>query len=353
MDSFINSSLPIWGYILILVLIFGFAFLWEYKTKKKNLAKELKYFEMNEKPLTSQTLFWLAIIIPFASFCYFGYFSWYGKPFLFNAEGFERFIKISALPLGLLSLSIPFSAIVNNIHRTIQTNAQINSVNIKNNSDIYYSHRKNTMDYFNALGKIDVEFHTSFKDNYVKNRMDIKLSMRIDDSFKLYHTLFPYSHPHNCILSLSEKITKRINRCWCRIDYLLMKCLEEKNTCANLIRKMIKINKYLEIIERTLCVTNNLSKIRHFRFNSDNVIFGVSFRFYEEFNARLESMFKMTTVISSIVGNEFESIVNYKSLDLFLSKNNAKFYFINNSHDTVSEIGKYNNKLIFFQKIKQ
>ncbi|WP_272657027.1 MULTISPECIES: hypothetical protein [unclassified Providencia] len=149
-----NSYWLIGIYLLIIGGIFG-------------IARCFKTFKIDAKPLTQQTLFWLAIIIPIASFIYFGLFAWWGKTPVFSAHGFERFIKISTLPLGLLSLAIPFTAVINNIHRTVQTNEQIEQAQDKNKNDLYFSHRKNIIDIFNSLTKEKIDF--KFNDRSIIN----------------------------------------------------------------------------------------------------------------------------------------------------------------------------------------
>lgn len=143
--KFMNSYWLIGIYLFIIAGIFG-------------IARYFKTYKIDAKPLTQQTLFWLAIVIPIVSFIYFGLFAWCGKTPVFSAHGFERFIKISTLPLGLLSLAIPFTAVINNIHRTVQTNEQIKQAESKNKSDFYFSHRKNTIDIFSSLIKEKINF---------------------------------------------------------------------------------------------------------------------------------------------------------------------------------------------------
>lgn len=310
MDSFINSPLPIWGYILILVLIFSCAFLWEYKTKKKNPTKELKYFEMNEKPLTSQTLFWLAIIIPFASFCYFGYFSWHGKPFLFNAEGFERFIKISALPLGLLSLSIPFVSVVNNVHRTIQTSKQIDSSEFKNNIDLFYAHQKNFIESIkNAIPDPLVKQYkfnvfTSLNDGVQTRSIPIQTSVIvcINDYYKLYYYLF-----NNIMMGpvtfniLDSSIVGIINRIK-KIDEILRIHFESDATKLNnfyffelMYKLTISLNEMFDLVgacnnskvlyEKSNYTSKNEDKLacdKFFIFKSDSSYISIKDEIYSE-----------------------------------------------------------------------
>lgn len=112
-----------------------------------------KWYVINHFSLLRQGFFWWAIVVPVLSFIYFGYFAWSGYSVSLDSEGFNEFIKISKLPMGLLSLSMPFVAIVIGVHRSIQTREQIeattNQITItkkKNSLDEYYAREKNFLD---------------------------------------------------------------------------------------------------------------------------------------------------------------------------------------------------------------
>ncbi|HCT2845286.1 TPA: hypothetical protein OTO72_002976, partial [Salmonella enterica subsp. enterica serovar Kentucky] len=111
------------------------------------------WYKLTYNSLTSQGLFWGAIFVPFLSFLYFGFFAWKGHSVDMSSEGLNTFIMISKLPLGLLSLSIPFVAIITSLHRSIQTATQISSTNTqielikkKNSLDELFSREKNFVD---------------------------------------------------------------------------------------------------------------------------------------------------------------------------------------------------------------
>ncbi|MBZ6769351.1 hypothetical protein FMJ84_23980 [Klebsiella oxytoca] len=172
--------------LIIFYLIYLFI---EYTQNKNN-----NYFEMTEKRLTKQNLFKQSIRIPIISSLYFGIFSWMGHSPQFDADGFSNFIEISKLPIALLSLSIPFVAIVANIHRTIQTENQIRKtqqqidlVTEKNRSDAYYAHLKNYSDMFKTLPS----FTLSRRDNTTFEKGTIKLS--VDHTYSLYKKTFTKS----------------------------------------------------------------------------------------------------------------------------------------------------------------
>lgn len=107
------------------------------------------WFMLNPKyGLGSQTLFWVVILVPLVWFLFFGLFSWRGYSVELSAGGFEEFIKISTLPIGLLSLSIPLTALVTYLHSTAQTAKQIE----KNERELFYLHRREFVFYFDSIG---------------------------------------------------------------------------------------------------------------------------------------------------------------------------------------------------------
>lgn len=256
MDSFISSLWPVVGYVSMLLFIISIAWMYEYKKRRKKSSSRLKYFEMDEKPLTSQTLFWLAISMPFFSFCYFGAFSWYGKPILFNADGFERFIKISTLPLGLLSLSIPLTAVINNIHRTIQTNKQIEETTKKNISDLYYSHKKFFFESMKDIVYIDksIEVKLSRYTGY-KELNSVVLITNINLKIKKYHYLYdsiykskPYNYDPSINVEYMDAIASAIDNIDKTLSYYINKGYYNKDTfnqvdyahCNNLLGDLNK-----------------------------------------------------------------------------------------------------------------
>ncbi|WP_336819513.1 hypothetical protein [Cedecea sp. MMO-103] len=173
----------------LLIVIYLIYLIVEYAKNKNN-----SYFEMTEERLTKQKLFKQSIRIPVFSSLYFGIFSWMGHAPQFDAAGFTNFIEISKLPIALLSLSIPFVAIVANIHRTIQTENQIRKtqrqidlVIDKNRSDAYYSHLKNYSDIFKTLPS----FTLSRRDNTSFEKETVKLS--VDHTYSLYKKIFKKS----------------------------------------------------------------------------------------------------------------------------------------------------------------
>lgn len=89
------------------------------------MKKFLIWLALDHRSLGHQPLFWIAMVLPVALFLIFGYLSWIGSSPQWDSKGFSHFIEISKLPLGLLTLAIPFTALVTSMHRSIQTAKQI------------------------------------------------------------------------------------------------------------------------------------------------------------------------------------------------------------------------------------
>ena len=142
--------------------------------KKDSEAKTLLVFKIYpEEGLAEQGLLWLSIATPLAYFITFGVFAWQGHEVNITALGFERFINISALPIGLLTFAVPLSLLVMRVHSTTQTATQIKITKHKNNLDGYYAHRKAMFEYFSAIE--DTEYEGKIKGKfYLHPRLHIK-----------------------------------------------------------------------------------------------------------------------------------------------------------------------------------
>ncbi len=135
-----------------------------YRLNNRTLSKQA-YKKMNlqtfkilpEKGLAAQGLLWLSIVVPISYFLTFGVVAWLDYYVQLSADGFETFVKISALPLGLLSFSVPLSLLIIRIHSTSQTAKQIEITKHKNNLDTYYAHRKAMFEYFAIIKPIKYE----------------------------------------------------------------------------------------------------------------------------------------------------------------------------------------------------
>lgn len=170
-----------------------------------------KAFRMNSAPLTEQPLFTAALVVPFISFMTFGFVAWAEHTPQLDAQGLNNFIEISKLPLAFLSLAVPFGVIVNNIHRTIQTNTQISEAQVKNKNDLYYSHQKNTIEQIEKIKNHSFPFkeHPDGKDDeYV---------IKIERPLRLYRKIYTKLSISNFCLDLDKEFVYTLNKSLLRI----------------------------------------------------------------------------------------------------------------------------------------
>lgn len=108
-----------------------------------------------DKGLSSQGLLWLSIFCPFLYFMTLGFVAWQGYEISITGEGLNTFFSISKVPLAILSLAIPLSVLVSRFHATKQTAEQIKITRLKNNLDLFNSHRSELFSYFSQIGEVN------------------------------------------------------------------------------------------------------------------------------------------------------------------------------------------------------
>ncbi len=108
-----------------------------------------------DRGLAEQGLLWVSILSPFLYFLALGAISWSGHSISLTSDGLKLFLSISALPIGVLSLSLPLSVLVSRMHATKQTAKQIKITQQKNNIDLFHSHRKELFSYFAQIGEVE------------------------------------------------------------------------------------------------------------------------------------------------------------------------------------------------------
>ncbi|ENL8515676.1 hypothetical protein AB6H97_002712 [Providencia rettgeri] len=316
-----NSYWLIGIYLLIIASIFG-------------IARCFKTYKIDAKPLTQQTLFWLAILIPIVSFIYFGLFAWWGKTPVFSAHGFERFIKISTLPLGLLSLAIPFTAVINNIHRTVQTNEQINQAKKKNDFDLFYSHRKNFIDYISSRNQevftITVRKYFSATD-YTEKKLEYRVKPA--NPYLIYKKIYNINDTE--IPSINASYLNNLNKIWKVINNKLEDFEYFKSN------KSSESDKAFEIIEENISEIIKILEIeiqseKHQRiiYNSDNkekyslIISNSHLRYLISALYDLSSELYIYTDYSFVNLDFVNKFINSPSFDIFYLRPT----YINNKH---------------------
>lgn len=121
------------------------------------MSHYFQWFKLDDRQLLKQPLFIIATAYPVYLFMLFGAWSWKGYSLDLSSVGYSLFLEISKFPLIILASSVPLGAIVNNVHRTIQTEKQIDDAGIKNRNDIYYGHVKFILDQFDKIKGKQIE----------------------------------------------------------------------------------------------------------------------------------------------------------------------------------------------------
>lgn len=187
-----------------------------------------KRFKLNHKSLLEQPLFWASIALPLSISIFLGLFVWIDKihSFEITSHGYYRFLEISKLPLLVLAASVPLASIVNNLHRTIQTEKQIMESERKNKTDTYYSHIKFQTDYFKSLPERVLT--ENIQNPSTKENITHSKTIKITYPLSLYQKLYPKSNPiYGVEYEVNREQTKKILQTWNNINKYLAEI--EKN----------------------------------------------------------------------------------------------------------------------------
>lgn len=148
--------MPEWLYLALLLTIppllsialVGIIF----KQNEDSFHSEIKkIFQLDEKSLHNQRIFWHSIIIPVLYFLALCSVFWKDYDLSLTVDGINTFWDLGKLQLAVLSTSIPLSVLASRAHSTYQTEMQIEIVRDKNNFDFYNGQRKDLIEYFERL----------------------------------------------------------------------------------------------------------------------------------------------------------------------------------------------------------
>lgn len=90
---------------------------------------------LNHNSLHRQPVFWIAVMWPTSAFLLLGSEVWFNYVPPTTETGYEKFLEISKLPLGVLASGLAAAAFIASIHRSIQTAKQIEHNDKKQNDD--------------------------------------------------------------------------------------------------------------------------------------------------------------------------------------------------------------------------
>ncbi|HEJ8088370.1 TPA: hypothetical protein SMI57_001384 [Serratia liquefaciens] len=268
----------------------------------------LKFFELNDKKLSDQWLFWLSILIPLFVSIMLCIPLWTKSQWDLSAKGYEVFLALYKLPIGILSLSIPFVAIVAHIHRTIQTAEQIKTTKVKNTSDAFFSHHKYITENISKIPTKIIGLASS------------KIEYKIEDPYHIYGYIFEGSSYEKGVNI--ENIESKVNKIYDAVNYV-EKDLEELKTIENFGEKIFSLAK-LEVsirhLEETLSISYPSQPIKKRVMYKDSFLTNMTiteFHSEEEIKDRIRELLFFTTKILQII-NASLSISN--STNFYIGK---------------------------------
>lgn len=232
---------------------------------------KINAFHMNAEPLTHQPLFKAAIIAPIVSFFLLGAIVWSGHNVKIDSDGFNNFLNISKLPLAALSLSIPLGVIVNNIHRTIQTDKQIKEAEKKNKIDGFYAHRKNTIEMFENL---------PFKSFSAVGKQH---TLSFDNNYSIYRECYPSASTTSNDFIASRNFPDRVTNLWIYLSQQLKSPFYETEQGFYELASSLEniLNQIHSILQLKPIEIDKLYEIRF--FDSDANLYAFRSKFRNEF----------------------------------------------------------------------
>lgn len=107
-----------------------------------------------DNKLIEQGLLWLSILLPLFYFLVLSGVIWSEYEVDISSKGLITFFKITAVPLAILSLSLPLAVLVSRFYAAELTTKHIAVTIHKNNMDAFYSHRNELFSYFDRIVKV-------------------------------------------------------------------------------------------------------------------------------------------------------------------------------------------------------
>lgn len=257
----------------------------------------LKYLELDDRKLSEQWLFKLSILIPLLISILLSIPLWLKTQWDFSAKGYDVFLNLYKLPIGILSLSIPFVAIVAHIHRTIQTSEQINTTRRKNAADSFFAHHKFMIESINKI---------SDKEMIILNGYTYKIS----DPYHLYDNFFKNSSYENGInTSNISFLTKEIEN---SINNIKKSIVDARELIGNKNLKIVLLSQLIssmEEIERILTIQFKRSKQNFVVMdkNSENtVMLAMASRSEIDIKERLSNLIYCIKKVYQLINIKFE-----------------------------------------------
>ncbi|MGP2696514.1 hypothetical protein [Serratia nevei] len=244
--------------------------------------------KLDERQLSEQWLFWLSILIPLLISFILSIPLWLQTKINLSADGYDNFLRVFKLPIGVLSLSIPLVAIVAHIHRTIQTAKQIELTNQKNITDRFFAHHKYIVDSLSSIKGHELKINQA------------TITPTVSHPYALYRFIFPTSSYTSGIdISTQNVYIDSIIKQLAEIEELLEEATTITSTCNV---QNSPVPSFAVNFGELWCAINVLHK--KLEFSTQAINFGRRFKFLSK-SATLE----VKIVIPYADEDEFKSII--------------------------------------------
>lgn len=266
--------------------------------------------KLDQRNLSCQTLFWLALFIPVFLFLITGCQVWKNTNFGLNKEAYDNFLDISRFPLILLSLCLPLVGIVVYMHRTIQTETQIayaqhqfkNSIKQlaltkkKNTADSYYSHSKYIEDAFKSLPE----------KTFSTEQNESEQPLKIIRPHSLYKSIYPKSNViDGYSTTANHNFLKNLAMHFEEIKKALAFADDDKADSTQLISSLERLETHIYLLSSILCLNYNPnSKI--YNVGTTPYIYPTSFNTEEKLKDMLLYLYELTLSISDVIDIKME-----------------------------------------------
>lgn len=235
-----------------------------------------KWLRLDDKNLFVQPLFLCSILLPLYYCIIFGFWAWKGHHLNLSPKGFTNFIIISKLPLLILASSVPLASIINNIHRTIQTEMQIHEAQIKNKFDMSINHLKYYTELFKKVetDEISEQYQLTSSDGKTVNNYKIEFKPSVHYPSALYKKIYsqlgssnkPNLESSNFFLAKLNRDWKYLNFCFKKLQTYNLRLIETHGyePISHKNFRAVKCKFYFEICNayETLCRTLELTGYR-------------------------------------------------------------------------------------------
>ncbi|EPY4179272.1 hypothetical protein NL338_13510 [Klebsiella pneumoniae] len=321
MDDLLNIKTILIGFLIAIILTFIFL--------DKFNRYILSFFEFTDESLSKQRLFKIAIAGPLLLATSLCLPIWYDSTIKLNLShvGYQNFLTIFKLPIGVWSLSIPLVAIVAHIHRTIQTASQLEVTRKKNMGDSFFAHHKYITE---ALSK--------FPTHILKTK-DGEFEKKVSEPYKLYNNLFEKSSYESGLVinDISDKINDIQTLLNTASSYLSRSKIRKDNLRGKVDDFNRVVNAINEINKKLTISIKKSDKNYLYMLKNDVGTLKIVTTYYDEDEFKKDLKYSIE-LISSICGLMNKRLQIKDTLYYYINVFNERYYFYGDMFSKTVEI---------------